>query len=381
MPISRYWICGNYYDSKKAWEKICQDIGNPNVQTFECDGVSTHSVNRSAQASDIILELKMRDIFDSRPRVLKIKGIPSDYDLLTDYLRLTSNNNILVFFGPIGYRKPPSKRLISVKQTKFYKEFLVNGKILEFPEIVSKDSIAIDWVIRVFSEHKKSIDREAAALLVSYKGLNLDLLYSEIIKLIDYQSGKKILDKDIKDCCVPVFLNQVWDLIDHIVYNDVDSAMSHLQGFYESAGIESGSSFRGEVENLLGAFNKQFIFYAILKDSSQDSLNYNNIKNRANGWKKKTDNGWDTEYFDMRYINFNINKESSKQICQWPKYRVYTALREIMRTKLALRTYNHVSEYNRGGIKLLIDILVLQMCGALTSRQTESIRGDYYERD
>lgn len=382
--LPMYWITGNYYDCRQKWQEICALVGDPNVEVFDCEYNTQNGGKKSAQAGDIILRLKQKDMFDTRSRIIKLKGIPDDYAILTDYLRLANKKNMIVIDGPVGYRKPPSKRLIPVKATKFFKEFVKRGELCEFPELAKTDALAIRWVVGVAKNLGKNLDPEAAKLLVELQGRNLDGLYAEVSKLSDYQEGKKITVDDVKTCTAPLFLRTVWDLLEDLAFMNVDASLSHLQKFYEYAGLETGTSFRGDVEMLLGAMLKQFNFYIAIKDACGDSLDYDKLRNKTAGLKKRsskmvdgeTVDNWDTDYFDSRFINVNLNKESTQSVSKWPWHRAYNIVRQIHMTRLALRTHSHISEYNRGGIKLLLDSLALMICGKLTPRQLNAMKGE-----
>lgn len=385
MPTKpMYWITGNYFDCQQKWKSILSSLKDANVEVFECDYTPQNSDVPSAKAAEIIMTLKHRDLFDKRPRVIKMKGIPDDYALLTDYLRLANDKNVIVIDGPFGYRKPPSQRLIPVKATKFFKEFSKLGEVNDFPETVRGITDAVKWIKRVVESFGKTIEPDAARLMVELQGKTLDYLYTEVSKLVDYQEKKKITLSDVETCTASVFQRQVWDLLEDLARMNVDASLSHLASFYEVAGLETGTSFRGDVEMLLGALLRQFNFYLLIKDSCLDgTLNYDAVKRKSAGIKKRTSkmvsgqkvDDWETDYFDSRFLNTNFNKETTRLVSKWPWHRVYAIVTQIHLTRLTLRSHGHVSEYNRGGIKLLLDSLVLLICGKLGPKHLNAIRG------
>lgn len=383
--ITKYWITGNYYDSRKKWLEIVATVKNPNVEVIECGSKDNHGFGY-AQAADIISALKQKDIFDKRSRIIKVKGLPENYDALTDYLCLSSPTSLLVFDGPIGYKKPNSNRLNSVKTTKFFKQFQKeDGEVHEFAEGAKNTATAIDWVQKVATDMGKSIERDVASLLVQFKGTNYDTLYSDILKLSDFQSGKKITIDSVKECSIPLFQRQVWDLIDDMCRRDADSALTHLQCFYETAGQEPGTSFYGDVEMLLGAIAKQFLFFIMVIDTCGPNLVYSKIKSVTEKFMRKPKKGekpddeeskkWTDPLFDGSYVSFNLNKETTRLVSQWRWTQVYLALREIYRTRLAIRSNASASDLNRGSNKLMIDSLIMHICGKLTAKQVETMRG------
>lgn len=381
-----YWLTGNYYDCRKKWDEICSLVGDANVEIIECDYSSQASktiTNRTAQASDIILALKNRDMFDARPRILKVKGIPVDYQLMTDYLKLAGPKNLLVIDGPIGYRKPPAKKLYTAKTSKFFKAFKKLGEVCEFVTDTRNAMDAAKWVSNVAQEHGRAITMDAAKRLVEFKGRNCDALYAELLKLFDFQGSKKVTIEAVDECIVPLFQRQVWDLLDSLYARDIRASLAHLQDFYVTAGLETGTSFRGDVERLIAALLKSFRFIQVIKDVSGEYLDYSKITAACRGFNKKTGrkvegkgeyagrmvDEYDGEYFETNFIRVNLNKPSTKLVVKWPLPMVYGSTMAIQSTQLALRCHRNVSEYNRGGIKELIDSLAILICGKINIHQ------------
>jgi len=157
-----YWINGNYYDTCQRWKEICALVKDPNIEIFDC-GYNPDNIvdNKVAQAADIIMMLKHRDLFDSRVRIIKMKGLPPDYNLITDYLHLINNKTILVIDSPIGYIKPGSKRFISAATSKFYKFIKANGVLRESLKEAKSVNQAIKWVEKVLTDHNRTYDKRS----------------------------------------------------------------------------------------------------------------------------------------------------------------------------------------------------------------------------
>jgi hypothetical protein len=379
-----FWIAGNYYDCQRQWKWIVEKLRDPNIVILDCGTASNRSV---AGAADIIKLLKNRDMFDDRPRIVKLKGIPNDYTLLADYLKLVNNDNILVIDSPFGYYQAAGSgsRFISAKTSKFYKEIAKQGVqkapkgatgVFDFPLEVKTDREAINWVKAVTKDRGKEIDAEAAELLVEQKGRNLDLLYAEITCLLDYQSGKTIAVDDVRAVSLPLFLQTVWNLIDQIDVQDYESAISHMQRFYAVAGSEVGHSFYGDVMMLLGALNQHFTFLMYLKAICGDDLTYSKAVAAVEGVKKRSKDGnkyvWKNDAFTTGFIAQNVRKSGIQAALRWPKDRLEDVFLDLCRTSFLCRTQYTSSET---AVKICCDTFVMVACGILRPDHSAKIKG------
>jgi hypothetical protein len=375
-----FWITGNYYDCKRQWAWILGMLKGPNVEIFDCGAQSNDS--RVAHASDIITCLKNRDIFDSRPRIIKMKGLPDDYTLLCDYLTLVNNDNVLVIDGPIGYRNA-NRRFVSAKTSKFYKEFSKQGVhkspeggtgVFDFPEVAESDSKAQSWITSVAKEHDREFEDGAALLLVQQKGRNLDQLYSELTCLMDYQIDKKIRVDDVRAVCVPVFVKTAWDLIDAIDRQEYEAAISHMQGFYANAGTKTGETFDGDVYKLLGALLQHFSFLMYLKMYCGDELTYSKAEQAVAGVKKQGENPnvW-TDQFSKGYLYVNVRKPELQQaLRRLSKERLEDIYLDLTRTRFLCRTKYSGS---RAGMKICLDTFIMTACGVISSNYSAAVKG------
>ena len=122
-----FWISGNYHDCRKMWDAIRSNVGDPNVITFHCGLISDKT---AARATDVVLAMKHRDLFDSRPRIVRLFNLPEDYTIIADYLYLVNSDNILVIDSPVGYRK--NRRFITAASSKLYKAIKKRGEAFIF---------------------------------------------------------------------------------------------------------------------------------------------------------------------------------------------------------------------------------------------------------
>ena len=73
-----FWIYGNRRQSIQAWNKILGILGGKdkiNIQSIECGSNPQDAVNKVAEAADIAIRLRQKDLFDSRPRIIKIDSV------------------------------------------------------------------------------------------------------------------------------------------------------------------------------------------------------------------------------------------------------------------------------------------------------------------
>ncbi len=359
-----FWITGNYYDSQKEWKEICKRLDSPSIEAVDGSSVS---------AADVILLLKNRDIFDDRPRIIKLQGIPEDYALITDYLRFVNDANVLVVDGPVGYRK--MKRIIPASSSKFYKTFVKQGKVFKFDMQAKTNAAAAVWVQKVAQDLGKSIDKESADLIVESKGKVLDLLYAEINKLVSFQTKKKITLSDVKECCVPECLDTTWDLIDALNSQNYDKALEKLQQFYGQAGMAVGANFYGDCQRLMGAINKNFTFLLMLKDSCGDNLSYNGAKKAISGYKKREKKGevyyWDKDVFDEWWMNMQIKRQDVNHAFKLPYRHLYAIKRDVGQCMFVCRINSTILSR----IRICLDSLVMLICGKLSPEYSSACKG------
>ncbi len=358
-----FWISGNYYDSCKCWKSICAMVDDPNIIVMDSgyNSDKTPADCRSATTGDVILMLKMRDIFDPRPRIIKVKGLTDNCKLLLDYLDLVDDTNILVIDGPISYKsRPPSTRLVTLKTSNLYKKFKSQGKVFDFPIVAKTNSEAVKWAVSVVEELGKSINSDAANMLVDSLGKDLDTLYSAISKLVDYQSGKKISVEDVKACCVPQFLRTVWDLVRSLEMTDFNAAMSHASAFYVNT--DSSTSRDGDFQMLMGALYHHFFKLVLYKDGCGEAFSYNNAAQSVSGFKKQVKKGdkqeWEGELFHGGTAARDINSSSTRQALKWSKKKVYEVFAAVSRA----RFYCRIAPDNVKK-KMCLDDIILQTCG------------------
>ncbi len=174
----------------------------PNIESLMCgfNAVGIQPSKRWSDTNDVLRVLYNRDMFDDRPRIIKLNGLPEGYTELAGHLEVLDKNNILVVWSPFGYIKPGTKRWITAKTSKLFKLIKSKGSVIELPVEARNNYTAAQWVLEVAIDQNKKIDIETAKYLVSRQGLNLDLLDNSVLKLSTYQNKKEITSEDVDAC-------------------------------------------------------------------------------------------------------------------------------------------------------------------------------------
>lgn len=367
-----FWITGNYYDSRKAWKNILSKLGNCNIENIECGSFSGDGL-RTAQGYDIALLLRSRDLFDDRPRIIRMRGLPPDYSVITEHLGCVNDNNILVVDSPVGYFQ--NKRFVSAATSNFYKTISSNGKVFSYEMDAKNDSMARDWVKSVLSDSGKEIKDDALHLLVEMRGRHYDSLLVEINRLIAYQKNKTICINDVETCCVSVITKTTWDLIDSLDENRFEDSFCHLQKFHNFAGLETGKSFRGEVELLLHALHYHYLLLLFAKDKCCDYLNYDVLSKAVSEYKTKVnDDGTRSASFTSGALMMATRSNSFKKALGWKKSKIYSIYCSII--SLIKKNRFH---YNEEFCKISLDSLCMYICGILDEKSFQKSIGPSYD--
>lgn len=137
-------------------------------------------------------------------------SIAHDLDYLSRYLDSKSNDNIVilsVITDKLDERKKIVK-LIKQKANIIYKEVIEEKKLENF-------------VIDEFKRHNFKIDYKTANYFVDYVGKNVDILLSEIDKMVIYKGeDNTVLIDDIDNISCRAFKDNIFDLTNGIIKKD-----------------------------------------------------------------------------------------------------------------------------------------------------------------
>lgn len=382
-----FWIFGNLRQANAKWKALCGYIEQhagvaPNVETVYC-GPNPKDVTDSQRLStmgDVIHVLRTKDMFSTRPRILRVVGIPEDYQDLLHYVDVPTPQNLLVFWGLPGYYKLGSKRWVSLKPTKVFKFIKNHGKVYEFPTEAANENEAVTWAVDVAEEEGKLLTRDTAKLLVRRLGFNLDRLGNSVEQLAIYQADKEITVQDVKACCSETFNGTVWEYINSLDRGDHEKALAYLQRLYEDK-PDTGETFYGRLGQILGALRQHFSFLVLAKDASGESVNVKLIEQSAKGLKKFTptqlaqmQNGETvdlSDWFSGNYVRNKVNNPGFTRVLGHRKSQLYSALRELLFCSFMARQ----NSGNEAYLRLSLDILTLVLCGKISPLQAAKARG------
>jgi len=374
-----YWISGNYYDSQKKFRELFADK-NLNIENIECgynaDSCPRHQ--RTGQAVDIILLLKNEDMFDDRTRLIRMLGCPPDYTIIYDYLGLVDDSTQLVITTPKPEYLTPAGRGVrhnSVAASNFYKILKKWGHAFDFPETAKNDNEACRWLQGVADDLGGKIDPDVIKFLVELKGRGLDPLYGELTKLIDYKDGNKITKEDVETACVPFFTKTTWDLVDALDGCLYESAIDHLEKFFQVAGTEVGKSFYTECFMLMSAIRHHFIFLLMLRCQKTVSFNTaTKVFGDGEFKRKSTKDGevsWDRDVYEYNYIRMNLQKPEVQQVLRWSEGKMHQVVLDLDRCQLACRIHSSEEEF----IRRSMELFVMLVCNKLSLEQVLEARG------
>lgn len=213
--MNTYLIYGNDYGLiKREIDKITNGI----IDVVKCD-LSASNV------SEVIEEASCMSLFGDKKVVigenaLFLTGtntsVNHDIDYLTSYVNAENHDNILILTvvqDKLDERKKIVK-LLKKNVTVIHKETIDEKDLPKF-------------VIKEFLNNGYKIDYKTASYFVDYVGKNVDILLSEINKMIIYKdTDKEIFIEDILNISSKGFNDNVFDLSDAIMKKDFKKIFS-----------------------------------------------------------------------------------------------------------------------------------------------------------
>lgn len=204
-----YLIYGNDYGLiKREIGKIKKDVND--VAKYDL------SINK---VDDLLDDASCMSLLDNKKVLIgenalflttSINNINHDLDYLSNYLNDTSHDNIVIL-TVITDKLDERKKIVKlIKQTSK----VINKSFIE-------DKNLPNFVIEEFKLEGYTIDFKTANYFVNYVGKNVDILISEIEKMIVYKENDKLVTiKDINDISCKGFKDNVFDLTDGIMKRD-----------------------------------------------------------------------------------------------------------------------------------------------------------------
>ncbi len=187
------------------------------------------------------------------------ENINHNFDYLTKYIKDSNNHNIVIL-TVISDKIDERKKI--VKDIKKYCKVIYKSLIQE------KDMP--NFVINEFKENNYKIDYKTAVYFVNYVGKNIDILSSEINKMIIYKENNYIITKDdINEISSRGLNDNVFDFTNAIMNKDLNKMYECLNDLL----------IIGEDPiKIISLLANQFLFIYQVKLLDQNGKNQNDIK-------------------------------------------------------------------------------------------------------
>jgi len=162
--------------------------------------------DKDASISEVIAALLTPPMF-SEYRVVCVNDYTGDLKQIKEYLKNPSSTSVLLFTGALT---PNFNGIIPLCE-------IVDCNRLE-------KSYLEGWVVRKAASQKISVSQKAASLLVEYCNRDMNSVYNELVKLMDYAEGA-IDESDVKELVSPQIEYKVFELSEAIAEKNADKAV------------------------------------------------------------------------------------------------------------------------------------------------------------
>ena len=161
---------------------------------------------KDASISEVIAALLTPPMF-SEYRVVCVNDYTGDLKQIKEYLKNPSSTSVLLFTGALT---PNFNGIIPLCE-------IVDCNRLE-------KSYLEGWVVRKAASQKISVSQKAASLLVEYCNRDMNSVYNDLVKLMDYAEGA-IDESDVKELVSPQIEYKVFELSEAIAEKNADKAV------------------------------------------------------------------------------------------------------------------------------------------------------------
>lgn len=207
--MNTYLIYGNDYSLiKREIDKITKEIND--VTTYDLSLEKVDNLLNDASVISMFGDKKALIGENALFLSTSSSSINHDLDYLQRYLEDDNHDNIVIFTlneNKLDERKKIVK-LLKKRATVIHKD-------------VIKDKDLPDFVRDEFFNNGYKIDYKAASYFVQYAGSNVDILISEINKMMMYKDGDKIIKiEDINEITSKKMNDNIFDLSNAIMDKD-----------------------------------------------------------------------------------------------------------------------------------------------------------------
>ncbi len=288
--MNTYLIYGNDYGLiKREIDKLTKGVSD----------VAKYDLS-ACKIDDLLDDASCMSMFEDKKvligeNALFLTATPSNVnhnlDYLSNYLEDLNHDNIVI---------------LTVITDKLDERKNIVKLIKKSAKVISKSSIDDkDLPIFVVNEFKSSgydIDIKTANYFVNYVGKNVDVIISEIEKMIIYKDDdKRITIKDVNDVCCRVFNDNIFDLTDGIMKRDFKRAYECYKDL----------SFLGEEPiKIIALLANQFLLTYQVKLLSEDGKSSKEITEVLNVHPYRVKLALQTDYltYELRNILIKLHE-------------------------------------------------------------------------
>lgn len=206
-----------YYE--KEMRKIVQnEFEMMNFNLFHGRETSSRQIIDSAETLPFFCEYRLVTAKDTG---FFMTGRKDESSAMANYVKEIPKSTILLFI-----EKEVDKR------NSLYKAFSKVGMPIEF--ITPTEKELLKWVVQYCKKRHKTIDSSTAAILLRTVGSGMDMLSSELNKLIAYCGDESIVfPKDIELVCTKSVESKIFDLVGAIGNKNSNIALEVFEGLLQ----------------------------------------------------------------------------------------------------------------------------------------------------
>lgn len=200
-----------------------------------------------------------------------------DYSYLEKYLLSTAHQNIVIF-TVLSDKLDERKKIVKLLKN--------NAKVIYKEKIEEKKLPA--YVVSLFKKYEYNIDLKTADYFVTYVGKNIDIIISEIEKMILYKEDEKNISiEDINNICCKALNDNVFDLCDGILKKDFKKIYSCYSDLLE---------LKMEPSIIISIISNQFLFMYQVKVLKQEGKSSAEIAKLLNAHPYRVSLNFNTDY-------------------------------------------------------------------------------------
>lgn len=184
----------NQYKNKLK-DAMAGDFADLNVSEYSGNGIDVKEIIDMAETAPFMGDYRVIVISDSNL-------FSTAQDDLADYLKQVPDTTTFIF----------SQEEVD-KKRRLYKSIKDNGRVIEFNR-QSQDTL-VRWILSKIKAENKEITRSALTQFVTMTGDDMQIIQSELEKLLSYTMGKSsISEEDVKTICSEQTQDKVFEMID-----------------------------------------------------------------------------------------------------------------------------------------------------------------------